>query len=218
MPKETSKWWIGEWIGPFYVATWDQSKKIVFVRDIKVGPHCPFNVTQVKKYLSLENAAHSHLLKVVKSLHRFSNINSYGTRLTGVLTQIDPRAKSAKKMEAIKRDVTGLMSRGTFKVADIAEIPPRSSVLPCKLVWAVKEGAGGMDVYKARFVVGGHRDKYKVYLVHYTQKVQPSSTRLLLAIADMFSFDSGRRTCIKRTSRLMKSLAVTYCIYHRYAT
>ena len=39
---------IGEWLGPFTVLSVDDEKKLVYVKEAKIGAARPFNVVQVK--------------------------------------------------------------------------------------------------------------------------------------------------------------------------
>lgn len=41
---------IGEWLGPYEVDSMDTTKKLVFVKDVKVDPASPFKVVQVELY------------------------------------------------------------------------------------------------------------------------------------------------------------------------
>lgn len=184
---------IGEWIGPFPVATWDPARKLVYIRDVKVGPPRPFNLAQVKKYLEPEAAAYTHVLEIVEGLRRLSHADANETlsmdvMLTEVLDPDDPRIKSVKMKAAIKNEVEGLMARKTFRVVEKRHVPPKSNVLPCKFVHAIKSDVEENLRYKARLVVGGHRDRRKDFLVHSTQTIQPSSTRLLLSLSEMLDF------------------------------
>ena len=53
----------------------------------------------------------------------------------------------------------------------------------------MKSNADGEIKYKARYIIGGHRDYLKHYMVHGAQTAQPSSARLLLALAMALEFD-----------------------------
>lgn len=46
---------IGEWVGPFEIEFVEYDKKLVFIRDVKIGPARPFNVAQVKPYYTPEH-------------------------------------------------------------------------------------------------------------------------------------------------------------------
>lgn len=47
-----------------------------------------------------------------------------------------------------------------------------------RFVRVLKSTKGSGVKYKAFFVVGGHRARFKLYMVHTTQTIQPSSIRL----------------------------------------
>lgn len=53
---------------------------------------------------------------------------------------------------------------------------------------AVKSKGDGDGKFKARFVVGGHRDKLKRLTVYIFQTIQASLIRLLLAVVVMKEF------------------------------
>lgn len=54
---------------------------------------------------------------------------------------------------------------------------------------AVKSTIDGKETFKARYFIGGHRDKMKRFMVHTSKTLQPQSLRLLLALASAFGFD-----------------------------
>lgn len=53
---------IGEWLGPYDVDSVDYDKKLVFIRDTKVGQARPFNIAQVKPYYSPELPSQAFLV------------------------------------------------------------------------------------------------------------------------------------------------------------
>ena len=61
-----------------------------------------------------------------------------------------------------------------------------ANALTARFVLAIKSNADGQVKYKARYVIGGHRDRLKQYLVHGAQALQASSARLILAIAAIY--------------------------------
>lgn len=70
---------IGEWLGPFTVLATDESKKLVYVQDAKIGAARPFNAVQVKRYLTPEttsvNLAHSFMMDLGGALSKFGTGN-----------------------------------------------------------------------------------------------------------------------------------------------
>ena len=82
------------------------------------------------------------------------------------------------------------MDAGTFKIILLEEIPPDAKILPGRFVLAIKSTKNNQIKYKARFVIGGHRDNLKQLMVHNTPILQPQFIRLLLALAVSHGFDT----------------------------
>ena len=78
---------IGEWVGPFTVIATDESRKLVYVKDPKIGPARPFNAVQVKRYLTSEttsvNLAHSFIMDLGGALSRFGTTSVVAETTTG---------------------------------------------------------------------------------------------------------------------------------------
>ena len=53
---------------------------------------------------------------------------------------------------------------------------------------AIKNIDTDEEIYKARFVTHGHKDREKPFLVQDTTKIRRSSIRMLVAIAALFGF------------------------------
>ncbi len=62
-------------------------------------------------------------------------------------------------------EVQDLMSRGTFKVVDRSELPENPNALTPRFVLAMKSNEDDQLRFKARYVIGGHRDKLKHYMI-----------------------------------------------------
>ena len=178
---------IGEWIGPFVVQAVDREKKLVFVQDSTVGAVRPFGQTQVKPYLTADEASTSFFQDLREAL---TSAYSQHTFLTEVISPTDPRAYSPQMTAAKRKEIMSLMRRGTFKVILKEEIPPDGNVLPGRFVLAIKSTEDDRIKFKARFVIGGHRDKLKKLLVHSSQSIQPASVRLLLTLSAMHGFET----------------------------
>jgi Reverse transcriptase (RNA-dependent DNA polymerase) len=80
-----------------------------------------------------------------------------------------------------------LIDRGTFSLV-VKDTVQKPNVAPSIFVLAIKT-KGGKDVLKARFVLGGLRDRDKNKLVHSSTTLKQSSVRLLLATAAIMGFD-----------------------------
>ena len=180
---------IGEWIGPFEVIGADESKKLVYVQDSKIGAARPFNIAQVKRYLPPETLANHVIDEIADRLTYFASPPDDEVHLTEIISSGDPRASSSEMSEAKKREIRGLLDRGTFKVILKKDLPRDANVLPGRFVLTIKSTEDGQVKHKARYVIGGHRGKLKKFMVHDTATLQPQSVRLLLALASIFGFD-----------------------------
>ncbi len=111
------------------------------------------------------------------------------THATEVIELNDPHASSPQMKAAIMSEVQDLMRRDTFKVLDRIVLPQNANALTARFVLAIKSMDHGQLRFKARYVIGGHRDKLKHYMVHGAQTLQLSSARMLLALAPAHDFD-----------------------------
>lgn len=80
------------------------------------------------------------------------------------------------------------MDMGTWKVVLKEEVPSNANVLGGRFVLAIKDSDTDREVWKARFVVQGYRDKMNKSLVHDNSNVRPSSVRMLVGLASIFGF------------------------------
>lgn len=92
-------------------------------------------------------------------------------------------------LKEIHKEVDGLLSRGTFEVVNRIKVPSSANFFPCKFFLAIKSESNANIRHKARFFIGGHRDRHKYFLVHSTRTIQPSSTRLRLSLAEINDFE-----------------------------
>ena len=179
---------IGEWTGPHIVDRIDHSRKLVYVRLMPADNITAFNIAQVKLYVRPDHAADRVMTVLFNRLRHFSN-PPRDVLHTTVLQPRDPRCHTPEMRAAKKAEIDGLLSRGTFQIVCPEDIPPGANVLPGRFVLAIKSDRGGPTKWKARFVVGGHRDKFKKLMVHTSQALQTGSVRLILALAAVLSFD-----------------------------
>lgn len=185
------------WSGPHSVVHSDAKEVLVDVGE-SLGPR-QFNISQIKP---------ARLPPIMDMLSKGSrrpyihpatpvatNECQQGIRISGSssihLTEIidpgDPRA--AAFGEAKKREIEGLLARGTFKLVRRQDAGPRPNVVPSRFVLTSKTQDDGSKLLKARFVLGGHRDRDRRRLVHNSNTLKQSSIRLLLALAAMYGFE-----------------------------
>eukprot|EP00171_Calliarthron_tuberculosum_P004009 IDg4009t1 len=165
------------------------NKKLVYVQDVTIGNARLFNVVQVKRYHKPKVIAHSLFAGIERSMRQFESPSDDYVFLTEIIQSSDPRAQSSEMSAAVRTEVQGLLRRGTFKVILREDVPPDANVLPDRFVLAIKSTEDGKVKFKARYVIGGHRDKLKDMMVHSTTTLQPQSIRLLLALAALHGFD-----------------------------
>jgi hypothetical protein len=83
-----------------------------------------------------------------------------------IMKQGDPRAM--KFEEAKRKEIQGLIDRGTWKVELKEDVADNANVLGGRFVLAIKDEGTEKEVWKDRFVVHGYRDHLKPSLVHDT--------------------------------------------------
>ena len=126
---------------------------------------------------------------VKNCLRYFGSPDEDEVYLTEIISKGDNRANSKEMTKAKRQEIMSLLERGTFKVILREEIPKDANVLPGRFVLALKSTEDNNVKYKARYVIGGHRDRLKHMMVHSTSTLQPASIRLLLALATVHGFD-----------------------------
>ena len=89
---------------------------------------------------------------------------------------------------AKRTEIRNLLEKGTFRVISKADVPPHGNVLSGRFVLAIKSTEDGAVKFKTRYVIAGHRDRYKEMMVHSTQTLQATSIRFLLALAALHGF------------------------------
>ena len=187
---------IGEWLGPFAVASFQPEKKLVLIQYENRGPPEPFNVVQMKPYITLEAISQSFMSDLNASVSYYcepeNNSNSDTStqiHLTEIIDVKYPRSTSTEMTATKKKEIRNLLERGTFKVILKEDIPTDANVLPGGVVLAIKSAEDGEIKFKARYVIGGHRDKEKNMMVHTATTLQRQSIQLLLALANIHDFD-----------------------------
>lgn len=146
----------------------DHTKKLAYVQDVQVGAARPFNFSMVKPYYQSETLAHSFITELHEGLRKFGTPDDSQVFLTEILDVGDPRVSSKEMNDAKRKEITNLINRGTFKIILKEEIPPDGNVLPGRFVLAIKSTEDKKVKFKARYVIGDHRDKMKNMMVHTT--------------------------------------------------
>lgn len=106
--------------------------------------------------------------------------------LTEILSPNDPR--TALFDSAKKKKIKVLIDRGTWKIICKDEVPNNASILGGRFVLAIRDAGTNREIWKARFVVQGFRNKLKELLVHDTSTARQYSTRILVGLTSVFGF------------------------------
>jgi hypothetical protein len=82
------------------------------------------------------------------------------TWITEIISKIDHRANFFRP--AIRKYILGFIDKDTFRLALRAEADDQArNILPSRFVLVITTSETGDAIYKARLVVGGHRDRLK---------------------------------------------------------
>jgi Reverse transcriptase (RNA-dependent DNA polymerase) len=96
--------------------------------------------------------------------------------------------------QAKRDEIMGLIERGTIKLDRRKNAGPHPNIVPGRFVLAINtadgsaSGNSGSEILKARFVLGGHRDRDRFKLVHNSTTLKQSSIRIITALASILGF------------------------------
>jgi Reverse transcriptase (RNA-dependent DNA polymerase) len=140
------------------------------------------------------------------------NVPEFGVSLSEPVSNSDPRASSPQFIAA-KREIDGLVDKGTWKVCVKSELPPGANIMGGRFVLSNKDVGTPREVYKARYVVQGFRDRDKPYLVHQPMTARQQPTKLLVAMAAIFGFriftHDVQQAYLQSTDKLMRDVYVS---------
>jgi hypothetical protein len=112
---------------------------------------------------------------------------TYNIHVTEVICNGDHRERLLE--DAKKKEVAGLIRRGTWKVVLKEDIEPDANIIMSgRFVLSIKNSGTDEEMLKARFVAQGYRDKAKNSLVHDEALARQSSARLLVGLAAVLGF------------------------------
>jgi Reverse transcriptase (RNA-dependent DNA polymerase) len=116
------------------------------------------------------------------------NEPEFGVYLSEPVPNSDPRASSPQFIAAKKKEIDGLVEKGTWKACVKSELPPEANIMGGRFVLSIKDVGTPRKVNKAGYVVQGFGDRDKPYLVHQPMTARQQSTKLLEAMAAIFRF------------------------------
>lgn len=187
-----------QYTGPHMIATVDQKSVRLHLGE-KTGPRS-FNISQIRPTNFREH--HEQQFEEL--------INEFGILFSEVIPTGDPR--EAFFDDAIRSEILGLIEKGTFRITleeELSEQKP--NIIPSRFVLTIKH-VDGKEIYKARFVLGGHKDRDKDSMVHSSNNLKQLSIKLLLALATILGFDiwdlDVKQAYLQSASKLQRSVFI----------
>ena len=184
------------WMGPLLATA--VNGKIVTVKNEGNSAIADFNIQQLKPYFRpipfLENVqnknsefAINYMMKDIATKNGPKSPD-YGVHMTEVILQNDSRLKDERFKAAKQNEIRGLVERGTWKIVMKDEVLKDANIMGGRFVLAIKDQGTSKEVWKARFIVQGYKDKLKTSLVHNSPTSRQYSTRILVGLAAIFGF------------------------------
>lgn len=101
----------------------------------------------------------------------------------------DPETKSDQKVTAERVEIQTALKIRTFKALLKEDIPPNANGFSGRFVLAIRSTSDRAVKYKARDVIGRHRDKMRHMLILSASAIQVQTIRLLLTLSMLLNFD-----------------------------
>lgn len=131
----------------------------------------------------------SNISSLLRRLSPFNSQLPPSVLITEVLTPNDPHSTSGDFDQAIADEIVGLLNKREFRVVVKQEIGEGANILGGRFVLAIKNKGTDKEMFKARYVVQGHMDRDKEWLVQNSKTVSQQAIRLLISIATIFGFE-----------------------------
>jgi Reverse transcriptase (RNA-dependent DNA polymerase) len=156
-----------------------------------VGPEEGAASVQLLNRDGIHTPHHSihYFTKKFRSEHHIEEkVPLFAIHISETIKKNDPRYNSPGVQEAMRREIEGIVDKGTWAVTVSSEVPTGANILNGRFVFIIKDVGTEKEIYKARYVVQGHRDKEKTSMVHHNTTATQQSTRLLIGLAAIFGF------------------------------
>lgn len=176
-----------EWIGPFIVT--DQKERMIWAKQPDKEKIVIFNSFQCEPFFT-----HTYFQKKNPLQNAFGQFKSnecprtplFLVNITEVVIPGDPREQ--KFDEAKNEEPESLVKRGTWKVVCKEEVVENAKIVNGRSFLAIKGERTKNEIWKAQFVVRGHKDKIKQSLPHYIPVARHHSIKLLVGLASKIGF------------------------------
>jgi hypothetical protein len=158
----------------------------------------PAKLPSISELLSYKPPQPPSVADSTHQVHLCTLISHFNARILMFTEVISPRDhRSGLFDDAKRKEIDGLLNRGTFKLELRSELESNPNIVPSRFVLAIKHKESGAEVLKARFVLGVHKDRDKRHVVHNATNLKKSSIRILLALP-FWVLTFGLETSTKR--------------------
>lgn len=116
-----------------------------------------------------------------------NNNDVFSECLVNILQSDDPRIIEKNFMEANKKKVDGLQSRGTWEKIHESELPQNENIVFCRYIHSLKNFLTLERMAMVRYVAQEFGDALKEMLAQDVNALRPASIPLILCITAVFS-------------------------------
>lgn len=170
----------------------------------------------MKNYREPEQIDYTLFQELRESLADFRSSPDCEILLTDILKPKDCRFSTPAVSEAKKKEIANLLTRGTFEVVLREEIPEDANVLRGRFVLAIKSIEDSEVKFKARRVIGGHRDRFNECMLHSSRTLQPASSDSYWPLLRYRVSTFRQQTLGRPTCRLPSACCKIYLSKSRY--
>lgn len=115
-------------------------------------------------------------------------------------------------MIAKRKEIDELQSREVCRTIKLADLPAGCNILGWRFIISIKSPGTEEEKYKARFVVQGHQDSKKPFMLHDIPVLWAESIQTVLSVASVldlrqFSGDVVQKYCQSK-EKLSRSIAI----------
>lgn len=132
----------------------------------------------------------------------YSEKNSPLTFFTEVVHSRDPWSWFFD--DAKRKEICGLIDRGTFRITLCGDSGERPNILPSRFVLAMKHLKARTEIHRAISVIGDHKDRERKNAVHRAKILMQSSILMLLALASILVLICIQSMLQKHINSLLK--------------
>lgn len=115
----------------------DNERKLIFVRDISIGPANPFVDPQVKRHYALEQATDMFFAEISNSQQEFVSVREPSVYISEILENDNPRINSPEMRKMRCNETKSVLDRAIFKVVLERDLPDDVNLMPSRFLFAL---------------------------------------------------------------------------------